>query len=615
MADYDGVLPSSLQPWDHISNEPKSFGTVLGRIYAERGHFRHITEAQLRDEITTKAISGASSPSDSDSDEEDAKDSAASKAPRAEQLATARREVIEHVASAQNETLLALDFVSLLLSKDVKAAESTISPILKQSVPPGTLGLDMWAGMTPDAKQEETDRLLARGKRFQSLTQSADALMAAGDRLKTTVDRERRYWNEVLRVRQSGWNVCRMPRDKGVMGVRYGFSEARGEFARRGLAALKMGSEGNVVLDRGLGTEGKALRVRLVEDGVVKGESSIKGARDDDEELDVEARIRTARDSLFEEELWHEAMREARTLGSYGVGMKGNTITMPLSYVDTQNGNGPASQQLIEVDLVPLDTDVSHHPDPLANGIATALRLLLSHTHRQRLDQRSTIPPPLSSAKVEKPLASILRPLLSTLHHHAATTQLNAHLTSLTTTLNSASIPATITSTSPLVSALRNTTSASFLLSLLCAPRSSTTRLSLSLPSKTAPSALEIEVTTTTALSPPDTHGSRFTLSCSDVRFKRETASLAAVEEYVVAVVTFALAEAAKGWLEGWEADGWRGRVVRPAGRGGEGVVRVWVSKAGVGAEAGGRKWGWGSEGQEGRGFGDVMVDIVREVG
>ena len=71
MADYDGIVPNSLQPWAHAATQPKSFATVLGRIYNERGHFRHITEAQLRDEIATQAVSGADSPSETDSDNDD----------------------------------------------------------------------------------------------------------------------------------------------------------------------------------------------------------------------------------------------------------------------------------------------------------------------------------------------------------------------------------------------------------------------------------------------------------------------------------------------------------------------------------------------------------------
>ena len=110
MADYNGLVPASLQPWARTSSQPTSFANVLGRIYNERGHFRHITEAQLRDEIATNAISGALDPSDSDSDDADPKDgSSLERGSRTEQLLSARREVIEQIASAQNEALFALD--------------------------------------------------------------------------------------------------------------------------------------------------------------------------------------------------------------------------------------------------------------------------------------------------------------------------------------------------------------------------------------------------------------------------------------------------------------------------------------------------------------------------
>lgn len=626
MDDYDGVLPSSLQPWTRASSQPKSFGAVLGRIHAERGHFRHITEAQLRDEIAANAVSGPPSPSDSDSDDPDAKDGAASRAPRAEQLAQARREVIEHVASAQNETLLALDFISLLLSKDVKQAETTISPILKQSVPLGTLGLDVWAGINTDPKQEETDMLLARGKRMQSLTQSADALMAAGERLKTTVDRERRYWDEVLRVRESGWSVCRMPREKGMLGVRYGFSEAKGEFGRRGLAALRMDGEGNVVLDRGLGTEGKALRVRIVQDGTVKHETSIKSSLyDDGAQVDVTSRIRIARDSLFEEELWHEAMREARTLGSYGVKMNGNTITMPSSYTDTQADGNALPSQTIEVDLVSLDSaSPSTKSDALADGIATTLRLLLLHTHRQRLENRSAVPAPLSSAQVQKPIASILRPLLSTLHHQAATTQLDEQLSNIRALLAKAHLTGTQSSTNALESSLQAVTSTKALLSLLCAPRESGTTLNIRLPSPTPsePTDLTLRIKTTTHLAPPAGQGSTFAITCQRYPvFDRETASLGAMVAHIGAMLTCALTDAAGEWLSGWDRDLMRGVVVQPVGLrdGGAGEVSVSCDdeerEMRLVVRVGEERYEWKVDGGEEKSFADVMDEVKGKEG
>ncbi|KAF2225579.1 mediator complex, subunit Med17, partial [Elsinoe ampelina] len=426
--------------------------------------------------------------------------------PRADQLAAARREVISHVASAQNEALLALDFVSLLLSKDVKTAENTISPVLKGSVPTGSLGMDMWEGMEEDAARERTDALLARGKRLEGFKGAAEGLSRAEERLRGTVERERRYWDGILGVREKGWSVCRIPRERGVLGVRYGFNESLGEFKGRGLAALRMGGEGEVVLDRGLGREGKGLRVRIKKGDEVVGESLVK--QTDDDEADVSSRIKVARDSLFEEELWHEIMREGREMGGYGVKLKGNTIIMPR--VPTDESTLDQDDQSLEIDLVTTDDHFNPaSPSPLANGIATSLRLLLLHTHRQRQTKRSQIPPPISTNKQDRENAHIIRPLLAQLHQYSATQSLDGYLNSLTRSLSRASITSTFSTSNPLPTSLDNISTISALYSVLTAVPTSTITFTIAALSAT-PMELKLEITT--AFASP-LHGTQYNLS------------------------------------------------------------------------------------------------------
>lgn len=619
MANSNGFLPPTLQPWNRTAGEPKSFAAALGRIYAERGHFRHITETKLREELAVQAVTGVSSPSGSDIEEPEPKDPSS----RADQLAQARREAIEHVASAQNEALLALDFISLLLSKDVKQAESTISPILKQAVPPGTLGLDMWAGMTPDAKQEETDRLLARGKRMESLTQGADALMAAGDRLRSTVDRERKYWDEVLRVREKGWNLCRMPRERGTLGVRYGFAEAQGEYARRGLAALKMDRAGNVTLDRGLGIQAKALRVRILQGGNVIGENSARLSYkgDEDGRMDVEARIRSARDSLFEEELWHEAMRESRTLGSHGVRMKGNTISVPLAYLDTQDpGHDDSNATTIEIDLVTADSEMTGHSSMLADGVATSLRLLLSHAHRTRLEKRSIIPPPMSATKMDRPVAEILRPLLSALHHHSAMTKLHEQVSRVSALLEKAHVGFSQETTHALADKLESSPTAAALLASFCQAQTSEVKLSISLPAdkdSASPPPLEMTIKVSTWLSPPLSRGTTFSFSSPGLRsFDRSTSSLSVMAGHLSAALQSAFTDAIGAWLPSWTRDPVAGSLERPTLTRSGGVdsltVRMAKEREGLGltVRAGAEEVSWITGGAETRAFAEVVTEM-----
>ncbi|PNS13778.1 hypothetical protein CAC42_3271 [Sphaceloma murrayae] len=560
MTDYAGTLPPSFRPWESHNPPTKSFANVLGRIYAERGNFRDITEASLQDEVTTSAIAGPSSPSSAASDDEGPP--AQDARPRAEQLQAARRDVIGHVASAQNEVLLALDFVSLLLSKDVKQAESTMSPVLKQSVPAGSLGMDIWEGMGEDAAREKQDGLLARGKRLEGLRGAAEGLGRAEERLRVTVEKERKYWDGILKLREEKWSVCRIPGERGMLGVRYGFPEAMGEFKGRGLAALRMGADGQVVLDRGLGRSGKGLRVRIKKGKEVLGESHIK--ENDDDEADVGTRIKMARDSLFEEELWHEAMREGREMGGYGVHMKGNTIVMPLGYVDEPSQDLDSFSSL-EIDLVSTEDHYNPaKPDRSANGIATALRLLLSNTHRERLERRSQVPLPLSSEKPDRPISRVIRPLLTHLHQRSASIRLHSHLAGVKAILSKAELNASISGTGTTFTSLSDITSTKQLLETLTkSPMSNVTLEVSSQSDKTEP--LSLTVSHTTEFSPPS-YGTLFTLTSAGSDDTRQTNSLRDLLEAVNNAISAWLTEDAARYFDGWEADKRAFRVVKPHG-------------------------------------------------
>ena len=247
----------AIQPWTRDNAGDNSLPNVLARAKYERGHFRDITEASLQEEI---AAEGALELSESDLDEEDGEDGADvqkadSKPASHEDLLKAKAGMMKNVAAAEEEVLMALDFVSLLLSKDApKQASTTVSPLLKSILPLGTLGTDLWQKMPVDKAREAQDELLATTVRMQGLQQSADDLLTAASRLQDNVQRESQYWNQVLSIFEEGWNVCRIPGQPHRLGVRYGFSESSPEFSRRGIAALNPSSDGNITLERGIGS-------------------------------------------------------------------------------------------------------------------------------------------------------------------------------------------------------------------------------------------------------------------------------------------------------------------------------------------------------------------------
>ena len=124
------------------------------------------------------------------------------------------------------ESSQALNFISLLLSKyNPVQAQLTLDPYFKQNVPIGSLGAEIM--QTPQVSEEDKrdTELVSIGWRLQSLGKTADSLLAAATRLEREMDHDARYWEEILAIKESGWSLCRMPREKHTLGVRYGFAE------------------------------------------------------------------------------------------------------------------------------------------------------------------------------------------------------------------------------------------------------------------------------------------------------------------------------------------------------------------------------------------------------
>ena len=71
---------------------------------------------------------------------------------------------------------------------------------------------------------------------MQSLNNAADSLLKSASRLEEEIGKETKYWNSVLAVKDKGWSLSRLPREKHTLGIRYGFAE--GETAIYNRASL-----------------------------------------------------------------------------------------------------------------------------------------------------------------------------------------------------------------------------------------------------------------------------------------------------------------------------------------------------------------------------------------
>lgn len=323
---------------------------------------------------------------------------------------------------------MALEFVSFLLTKHAPAAaQTTMLPELKQMVPLGSLGAEVVQVPQVSAVERHNEDMTVIGWRMQSLHGTVDSLLNSATRLEQEMEREARYWEQVLAVKEKGWSLHRLPREKHTLGVRYGFAEgmrqrhlssdqtsltralAYSDLRDRGLAALRRDEDGNLSLDRGIRSKGdRRLRVRILHQGQPIS-SNIGDRVNGAQEVSVQREILKARDSLFDEELHHELDREARNLVNQGVRCADSTILLPYE-----------TGKQIEITLEPLEDESfveASGSDPVADAIAVTLRILLSHAHRQNLQTRSKIPLPLREHKPARPIYALLRPILEYLQH------------------------------------------------------------------------------------------------------------------------------------------------------------------------------------------------------
>lgn len=433
----------ALKPWARDGREDTPLGEVLARVNHERGqYFRDLTEAALQEEIAAGRDLSLSESDDEDAEEdEDVRIGAkeAKQPTNRQELFAARQEVLQRVSEAQQDILLSLDMISLLETKhNPNAAGVTVSAVLKQSVPTGSLGTDVWRDMPVDKAREAQDILMANNVRMKYLQESADDLLAAASRLQDNVRKETRFWDEILSVSERGWNISRLPGQRQkLLGVHFGFNGSAPEFARRDLAALLTDAEGDIKLERGIGTRPKAVRAVVRKDGKIIGASRLPSLLDS-AETTLEARIRHARDSVYDEELYHEMIREARTLTSMGVSIRGPDVSFAISE--------DKSALQVSFHLVALDDDTSLPLDATsefdhdAQAALLTSRLLLGQAHRQKLQTRTRLPPPLVEKKDHEEILSILRPLILVIKHHLWTIRLNDYVSKVHNVLQKAQV-------------------------------------------------------------------------------------------------------------------------------------------------------------------------------
>jgi len=377
-----------------------------------------------------------------------------------------------------------------------------MSPALKEAVPIGTLGTHVLQNKAPSAAIRKQLNLISQGWRSESFKSASEKLANASIKLKAEGEKESRYWAQIADLNSRGWPVSRLPRDAKAIGVHFGFPEAAQQFRDRGFALLRQLEDGTVSLDS------PRRRKRLVV-SVSRGNKTTGifhfSTIAKDESTNIDQQITAARDSLFEEELFYEISREARTIANQGITTQGQHIEIAL--------DAHSRLSLLFGEDTQGDETMSPRDNETAEFVGTSLRLLLNAAHEQNLARRSQRPPVMTLKPRPIPEYALIRPIIAHLRHRTQLTALWAYCNAQTQPFAKAGLPI----------ALKTQASNSEIFKSVKIEPTTTTLADLMLPAKTA---LELTLTgdrrlqigLASFLGPP-LFGSRFETSEVDFEF------------------------------------------------------------------------------------------------
>ncbi|KAF4779723.1 RNA polymerase II mediator complex component SRB4 [Colletotrichum scovillei] len=433
MASGSSMPFSSLHPVPTGDRKPKSLGEFIARVQAERG-FRNVTEESLKEEVENKK-NGVGEVKEEDTTMAEGED----EDEEPPDAGAARMEVLRNIDTAQNAALMTLDFISLLLSKESPAqAGVTLSQQLRDWTGIGTLGIakreDNEEQKQRDAEKAKDNRDVSLGWALLDIEKTKESADKAATHLSKEVEREAKYWGEVLSVHQAGWSMCRLPAERHTLGVRFGFSEASPEFRNSSLAPLRRGDDGSALLQHGrVGSGCQRLAITVSRSGEPSGRLAV-GASVPDSAL-LPDRVLEARNTIFAQELWHELHREAHSLASYGVRADNNSINF-----------NPSSGPSLTLELETLEDSaatVGASPDNvLAEATHLGLHILLSHAHRLNELQRLRPTPPHQRRNQTQNQYHLLRPIIAKILYDRSVEQVTSSAGDLTRVLRQAGVEA-----------------------------------------------------------------------------------------------------------------------------------------------------------------------------
>jgi len=467
---------------------------LLARIVAQEGPFGNLKESVLKQNIKNEekkrgeALSGEDNQSTKNSNtnsseevagsDDDAslskmalnKDDLKRKLISAENFSERKEKAVKDVDTALNESSLSLDFVSLLISSLRPAAGSlSMSPKLKQSVKTGSLSS---VGIKPHARdsaeivaaRDRKDKVVGRGWKLQSLSQAAQDLRLAAERLKSEVSKEEVYWSNMLKLVHSDEVIIPINPSDGrsakQIGVKYGFGDAGSMYYDRGIGLLRKDNDtGKMYFERqrsstqvrGIQSTTSSESEKLVVIRLYKHASTSQSSDDSSfnatlvgeaSAIDsvpeqtgdndgpgsslagkskVLCDIERARFFLFEEELFYQLVKEAATLGALQVKVESESIVVELRHLTLKILFLPIS----DVRAMKISSSATTESyNRKAKEISIFFHLMLCSQHRHNLQRKRLPPVSLSkqqlyaNKQIQQSVVILIRPLLAYQRHH-----------------------------------------------------------------------------------------------------------------------------------------------------------------------------------------------------
>ncbi|KAF9920528.1 RNA polymerase II mediator complex subunit [Linnemannia zychae] len=321
---------------------------------------------------------------------------------------------------AQSEIGIALDVLNIIISSfqqppgssGTGAASTFPNNTPPTALPPGSLKCEYVPKPILVSAQIQNEKL-ALGAKRQQLRNAADILLQGAQKLKRVVADEDQFWASALRLRRNNW--CLVSSRGGKPGypqqghvhlphgnrlgagsqlfVHYGFKDVGSLYGERAYAELvrnplphgELAGEAKTMELFFPNKTGKVLIMSLIQQGSnhIHGPKEPKGRRGNT----LHTQLLEAQDSLFDGELFHDLVNEARTMAN-SVTIVDNEILVSINdELELRIAYRCPTSEELRSNKSP-KTDLTRRLDSIADTLRYAIQLIQHRRYRQNIKER-----------------------------------------------------------------------------------------------------------------------------------------------------------------------------------------------------------------------------------